>query len=186
MVCGAMLGVVSEAIRHQAVAANGRGRDLRSSATEGSTASGSFALAEAAALGLSALAGVVAGAQDGITVVDAERRFVYANPVACGMLGYPLEQLRGRDFLGSIPAREHAIILARFSEQFGGPVGEVPAPFTCNLRDPDGAEREIVYSTFAVEIAGSPHLVAIFDDLTRSAGRRPRSSTPGPPARPSA
>ena len=186
MVCGAILGVVSEAIRHQAVAANGRGRDLRSSATEGSTASGSFALAEAAALSLSALAGVVAGAQDGITVVDAERRFVYANPVACGMLGYPLEQLRGRDFLGSIPAREHAIILARFSEQFGGPVGEVPAPFTCNLRDPDGAEREIVYSTFAVEIAGSPHLVAIFDDLTRSAGRRPRSSTPGPPARPSA
>jgi hypothetical protein len=49
----------------------------------------------------------------------------------------------------------------------------VPAPFTCNLRDPDGAEREIVYSTLAVEVAGSPHLVAIFDDLTgpRAAGR---------------
>jgi PAS domain-containing protein len=63
----------------------------------------SSALAETAALGLSALAGVVAGAQEGITVVDAERRFVYANPTACEMLGYPLEQLRGRDFLGSIP-----------------------------------------------------------------------------------
>jgi PAS domain-containing protein len=37
-------------------------------------------IAQAAALGLSALAGVVAGAQDGITVVDADRRFVYANP----------------------------------------------------------------------------------------------------------
>src|SRR5450755_3264414 len=75
--------------------------------------------------------------------------------------------------MGSIPARDHAIMLARFSEQFGGSPGEAPAPFTCNLRDPDGAEREIVYSTFAVEIAGSPHLVAIFDDLTgpRAAGR---------------
>ena len=49
----------------------------------------------------------------------------------------------------------------------------MPAPFTCNLRDPDGAEREIVYSTFAVEIAGSSHLVAIFQDLTgpRAASR---------------
>jgi PAS domain-containing protein len=102
---------------------------------------GSAALADAAALGLPALAGVVAGAQDGITVVDAERRFVYANPAAGQMLGYPLEQLRGRDFLGSIPAREHTIMLARFSDQAGGSAGGGPAPFTCNLRGPDGAER---------------------------------------------
>jgi len=69
------------------------------------------AQADAATLGLSALAGVLAGAQDGITVIDAGRRFVYANPAACEMLGYPFEQLRGRDFLGSIPACEHAILL---------------------------------------------------------------------------
>lgn len=46
---------------------------------------------EAAALGLSILADVLAGAQDGITVVDADRRFVYANPAACEMLGYPVQ-----------------------------------------------------------------------------------------------
>jgi PAS domain S-box-containing protein len=134
---------------------------------------GSSALADAAALGLPALAGVLAGAQDGITVVDAGRRFVYANPAACQMLGYPLEQLRGRDFLGSIPAREHTIMLARFSDQLGGAAGEVPAPFTCNLRRPDGAEREVVYSQFAVDVAGSRVGVAIFQDLTgpRAAGR---------------
>ena len=111
--------------------------------------------------------------QDGITVVDAERRFVYANPAACQMLGYPLEQLRGRDFLGSIPAREHTIMLARFSDQLGGSAGEVPAPFTCNLRGPDGSEREIVYSSFAVDVTGSRLRVAIFQDLTgpRAAGR---------------
>jgi PAS domain S-box-containing protein len=131
------------------------------------------ALADAAALGLSALAGVLAGAQDGITVVDAERRFVYANPAACEILGYPLEQLRGRDFLDSVPAREHTIMLARFSHQLGGPAGQVPAPFTCNVRGPDGAEREIVYSQFAVGVAGNPQGVAIFQDLTgpRAAGR---------------
>ena len=62
---------------------------------------GSSALADAAALGLPALAGVLAGAQDGITVVDAGRRLIYANPAACQMLGYPLEQLRGRCHMAS-------------------------------------------------------------------------------------
>jgi PAS domain S-box-containing protein len=134
---------------------------------------GSSALADAAALGLPALAGVLAGAQDGITVIDAERRFVYANPAACEALGYSLEKLRGRDFLDSIPAREHTIMLARFSDQLGGSAGGGSAPFTCNLRGPDGAEREIVYSQFAVDVAGSRLGVAIFQDLTgpRAAGR---------------
>jgi PAS domain S-box-containing protein len=118
-------------------------------------------------LGLSALAGVVAGAQDGITVVDAERRVVYANPAACEMLGYPLAELRGRDFLASISVRERTIILARFSAQLSGVVGDVPAPSTCNLLGPDGTEREVVYSRFLLDVAGSPHLVAIFQDLTR-------------------
>src|SRR5271170_912217 len=133
----------------------------------------SSALADAAALGLPALSGVVAGAQDGITVVDANRRFVYANPAACQMLGYPLEQLRGRDFLSVIPAQEHTIMLARFADQPGGPAGGGPAPFTCNLRGPDGAEREVVYSQFAVDAAGSRLGVAIFQDLTgpRAAAR---------------
>jgi PAS domain S-box-containing protein len=168
-----MLGVMSDARSGQAEATNGGGRHLRSAGAEASTASGSFAIAEAAALGLPALAGVVAGAQDGITVVDAERRVVYANPAACEMLGYSLEELRGRDFLGSIAARERSSILARFSEQLSGSVAGAPAPFTCNLLDPDGSEREIVYSRFVVDVAGSPHLVAIFQDLrgSRAAGR---------------
>jgi len=140
------------------------------------TAAAGDALAEAAALGVSGLAGAVTGAQDGIAVIDVERRFVYANPAACEMFGYTLEQLRGRDFLSSIPAREHAMMAARFSAQMSGSLGEAPDPFTCSVRGPDGAEREIVYSRFAVDAVdavGSPVDVAIFRDLTgpRAAGR---------------
>lgn len=40
-------------------------------------------------------------------MIDSEWRWVYANPAACTLLGQPLERLRGRDFLGSIGAREH-------------------------------------------------------------------------------
>jgi PAS domain S-box-containing protein len=134
-----------------------------------SDSSGCSALADAAALGLPALAGVLAGAQDGIAIVDADRRFVYANPAACEMLGRPLTQLRGRDFLGSVPAREHASVLGRFAEQSGG----ARTPFGVSLIGPDGAEREIVTSVFVIDIAGSPHGVAIFRDLTgtRAAAR---------------
>jgi PAS domain S-box-containing protein len=168
-----MLGVVRDVRGDQTQATTGAGRHLRSGGTEESTVSGSAAVLDAVALGLPALAGVVAGVQDGITVVDADRRFVYANPAACEMLGYRLPQLRGRDFLDSIPVREHAIMLARFSEQLDGPVAAMSAPFTCSLSGPDGAEREIVYSQFTVDVAGSPHSVAIFRDVTgtRTAAR---------------
>ena len=110
-----MLGVVSGATGDLAGSANGGGRPIRSAGDGESAAFGSSALADAAGLGLPALAGVVARAQDGIAVVDGERRFVYANPAACEMLGYSLAQLRGRDFLGCVAAREHSIILARFT-----------------------------------------------------------------------
>jgi len=143
-------------------AAGGPGRALPSRC-------GCSALADAAALGLSALAAVLAGAPDGIAIVDADRRFVYANPVACELLGRPLSQLRGRDFLGSVPAREHASVVGRFAEQ----LGSTPTPLSVSLIGPDGAEREIVTSVFVIDIAGSPHRVAIFRDLTgtRAAAR---------------
>jgi len=62
------------------------------------------ALADAAALGLSALAEVLTRTEDGLVVVDGDRRYVYVNPAASRILGHPIEQLRGRDFLGSFQA----------------------------------------------------------------------------------
>jgi PAS domain S-box-containing protein len=143
------------------------------SASVSSDLTGSAAVVEAAALGVSALAGVLAGAQDGVTVVDAHRRFVYANPAACEMLGSTLTQLRGRDFLDCISARERASMLARISVQLDDPAGTAPAAFTCALRGPGGAEREIVCCTFVVEADGRRRSVAIFQDLrgSRAAGR---------------
>ncbi len=135
----------------------------------GLPSTGSSALADAAALGLAALAEVVTRTEDGICVIDAERRYVFANPAACQMLGHPVGQLRGRDFLDSFPLREHAIVLGRLPAQ----VGDTAAPFACTLCGTDGAGREIDCSAFAIEIAGSLHAVAIFRDLAgpRAAAR---------------
>ena len=134
---------------------------------------GPCALADATALGLPALAEVVAGVQDGITVCDGERRFVYANPAARQMLGLPLEELRGRDFLDIMPTRERAFVLACFSERRRGPEGDSSDRFTGILTRPDGIEREVVCSTLPIDIDGGPHRVIIFRDVsdTRAAGR---------------
>ena len=127
------------------------------------------ALADAAALGLSALAEVLTRTEDGLVVVDGDRRYVYVNPAASRILGHPIEQLRGRDFLGSFQAREHATVLDHLPER----LGDTAAPFTCIMRGPDGTEREIVCLTFAIEMAGSVHCVAVFRDLSgpRAAAR---------------
>jgi PAS domain S-box-containing protein len=120
---------------------------------------------EAAVLGVAALAELVAGAREGITIVDAGRRFVYANPAACGVLG-PLHQLRGQDFIERVPEREREFVLGRFAEQIAGE----PASFSGTLIGTDGAERELVWSNTTIEIAGRPHGVAIFRDLTGPRG----------------
>ena len=117
-------------------------------------------LADAAALGLSGLAGVLAGAPDGIMVFEAQR-CVYANPAACQMLGQRLEQLRGRNLRPNFKAREQA---ARVP--LGKQSGDMPSAFTCLLTGFDGTEREIFCSAFAIEVSGRPHRVAIFRELT--------------------
>jgi signal transduction histidine kinase len=126
-------------------------------------------LADAAALGLPALTEVLARNEDGITVIDAGRRYVYANPAACQMLGQPIWRLRGLDFLGSFALQERAIVLGHLPSKPGG----TAAPFSCVLAGPDGTEREIDCSAFAIDMAGSLHYVAIFRDRTgyRAAAR---------------
>jgi PAS domain-containing protein len=49
------------------------------------------------------MAAILVGTGDGLCLIDADRRYVYANPAACQTLGHPLERLRGRDFL-AIPS----------------------------------------------------------------------------------
>jgi PAS domain S-box-containing protein len=121
---------------------------------------GSFAVTDAATLGLSALAGVVAGAQDGIAVLDADGQVVYANPAARELLGCALQELGDRDFEANFVTRELTSVLAASS---GDVVGS--APFIATLVSPDGCEHTIVRSSSATLISGRPHVVAIFRDL---------------------
>ena len=113
-------------------------------------------------LGLSVLAEVVAGAHDGIIIVDRGRRFVYANPAACRLLGRSLADMKGRDLHRSLPVRQHAPMFNRLCEH----PSDAAAAFTCAVLDFDGMEREVVCSAFAISIAGQPHGMAVFRDVT--------------------
>jgi PAS domain S-box-containing protein len=133
---------------------------------------GSSSRSDAGTLGLLALAEVVGGLQDAITVCDAERRFVFANSAACQMLGLPFEQLRGRDFLDVTPARERETVMARFAEPGRASV-DASDEFTGILSRPDGTEREMVSYSFPIDMAGAPHSVMVLRDVTdtRAASR---------------
>ena len=111
--------------------------------------------------GLSDLERVLTGAGDGIALIGPDRRFAYVSPAACQMLGRSLDELQSRDFLASLPppTRQGAARLP-------GQVGQPGVPFTCVVRGADGAGHEVICSTFAAELAGSPHWVAIFRDLS--------------------
>ena len=124
----------------------------------------------AAGLGVGPLAAVVERSRDGIVVVTADRRYVYANPAACRIMGYSLEELRALpDFLANFPEREHQAMLEHFAEQLSGETGL----WTSTLLRPDGTEREITWSNMSFEIDGRLHGAAIFRDATeaRQAGR---------------
>lgn len=118
--------------------------------------------ADAAALGLATLAQVVTNAGNGVGILDADQRWVYANRAACELLGQSLGQLRGAHFLSSMTAGSQANRPSGLPEQLQNPA----EPFTLSLPDADGVMREVVCSTFAIVVEDRPHRVAIFSDLT--------------------
>ncbi|TML98386.1 MAG: PAS domain S-box protein, partial [Actinobacteria bacterium] len=121
------------------------------------------AVQTAAVLGVGALAAVVERSRDGIVVVTAGRRYVYANPAACRIMGYSLDELRALpDFLDNFPRREHQAMLEHFAEQLAGTTGL----WTSTLLRADGTEREIRWTNMSFDIGARPHGAAIFRDVT--------------------
>ena len=89
-----------------------------------------------ARLGLRGVIALLEQSPDGVVVCQADDRcYVYANPVACRLMGYRFEELLGRDLLMNFPEREHPAVLARFPGQ--------PGQWTGVLALPGGTERQV-------------------------------------------
>lgn len=118
------------------------------------------------------LEALVRASVDGIVVVDAYRRFVFANPAACDLLGRSPEELLGRDFLIVIPERERQSALAEFAKLSRDT--ERRQGMICR---PDGSLLDIEFTTTVMESGGRQLIAAILRDVSeRRRGAREAAS----------
>src|SRR5215467_6218096 len=104
---------------------------------------------------------LVKASVDGIVVVDADRRFVFANPAACELLGRSLEELLGRDFLMVIPERERQSALAEFAK-----IGRDTERRQGMVSRPDGSLLDVEFTTTLLESGGTQLIAAIPRDVS--------------------
>jgi PAS domain S-box-containing protein len=119
-------------------------------------------LVQPEALGLPVLARLLEASLDGIIVVDTERRYVYVNPSAAQILGYPADALIGQDFLMNFPVVEHDAMRSYFASSLGGRSGR----HTSVIVRPTGEEREIEYADAKFRVGDQSLVGAIFRDVT--------------------
>jgi len=99
---------------------------------------------------------------DGIVVVDADRRFVFANPAACELVGRSREELLGRDFLMVIPERERQSALTEFAK-LSRTKPERRQGMVCR---PDGSLLDVEFTTTVLESVGARLVAAILRDVS--------------------
>lgn len=128
---------------------------------------GDLGAASVRSLGLDGVVALLQESLDGIVVCRAaDRRYVYANPAACRLLGLPLHRLLGQDLLRNFPEREHPAVLSRFADQLNGH----PGVWTVVAALPDGRERQLTWSTMAIDANGERLAAAVFRDTTELRG----------------
>lgn len=121
---------------------------------------------EQAALDAQNLAGLVGAmnstVEQGLTVVGPDNHYLYLNPAACLLLGRPLGQLLGRNFLEDFDVADRNRIIAQLPKR----PGEATTPVFCVLRDQDGRQRDILCATFALDKPGESSVIVVLRDLT--------------------
>ncbi|HYI15263.1 MAG TPA: PAS domain S-box protein, partial [Thermomicrobiales bacterium] len=115
-------------------------------------------------LGLDVLASIMEASLDGIVVIDGKRRYLYVNPAASRILGYPAEELIGRDVLFNFPARLHEQVLEVFKQV----TVDQPGRHDATIVLPSGEERQVEYTDSVFEADGVPFRTALFRDVTES------------------
>jgi PAS domain S-box-containing protein len=116
----------------------------------------------------SVIAQVAVATGDGVVICDEDLSYVWANPAACRIMGYRLEELVGRDFLVSFPERVHASMVEAYRAQLAGQTGT----FTGTLLRRDGSELDMAWTNTTFVHAGRRYGAAIFREATRTVAAR--------------
>jgi PAS domain S-box-containing protein len=116
----------------------------------------------------SLIAQVALATDDGAVVCDEDLNYVWANPAACRIMGYPLEELVGRNFLASFPERVHVSMVETYRSQLAGQTGT----FTGTLLLRDSSELDMTWTNITFVHAGRRYGAAIFREATRTVAAR--------------
>ena len=123
-------------------------------------------------LGLDVLAALVRASTDGIMVLDADHRFVYANQATCELFGRPLHRLLGRGYFMFVPKWDRQASLTLLA---GIGAGE-SARASALVSQPDGSEREMELTAIRLDLGGQQLLAMIVRDV-RDPHRQAREAT---------
>ncbi len=99
---------------------------------------------------------------DGLVVVEADSRCLYANLAACEIIGHPLEDLIGHDVSSYFPTSDRDTIRDRLASAAADHV----CRGTSRLSRPDGQEREIEYTVTAFSVRGQSLATLMFRDVS--------------------
>lgn len=116
-------------------------------------------------LGLDALVAWLEQSAYGVVVTDEAHRWLYLNPAGCRMVGRPLAELRGEDYVLSFVEHERAALLGLEQDQRDG-----DTDFYANtVVRPDGTELGITWSGAVVRV-GDRELAPAFFHPTSALG----------------
>ena len=108
---------------------------------------------------------IVENSHAGIFTVDNTYRFTYVNKQLCEILGYPSEQIIGRDFRELLDEESKNLVAERYRQRQKGK--KIPPKYEFNVVRKDGQKKRIeIISTVIMNPDGMPQTISQILDIT--------------------
>ena len=108
---------------------------------------------------------IVENSHAGIFTVDKDYRFTYANKQLCEILGYPLDEIVGRDFRGFLDEESKLLVAERYRQRQKGK--KIPPKYEFNVARKDGQKKRIeIISTVIMNPDRMPQTISQILDIT--------------------
>jgi PAS domain S-box-containing protein len=108
---------------------------------------------------------VVENSHEGFVIIDDAFRVVYANPEACRVMGYPMEDLTGGDIGRLLTAESLQVVKKNYFDRLRG--DSVPTHYEFDVVRKDGDTRRVTISaTIINDLNGNQQVVAQVLDIT--------------------
>ncbi|MDR7452750.1 MAG: histidine kinase [Armatimonadota bacterium] len=117
---------------------------------------------------LAAVSAPLGALMEAVILIDGQDRIVYANPAACRITGYTMEQLIGADAYGSMPPEARAALQRAITQhEASQPPGTLMRGAFVMTRA-DGEDYEAEFTAVGLVLEANTYTVVIFRDVTET------------------